>query len=95
MVIKINTLETSLKTFTESSWTITHTNTDITTWITNAKYRVTLYKLAKERLSAYDTQLLAHYYLTLNETVSLDQVNLELRVMNLALQKSYDAILVD
>lgn len=53
-----------------------------------------MYKEALVRLSAYDTQLLAHYYFTLNETVSLDQVNLELRVMNLALQKSYDAVLV-
>jgi len=70
-------------------------NTEITTWVTNVKYRIGLYKLAKQRLSAYDTQLLAHYYYTLNETVALDQVNLELRVMNLALQKSYDAILVN
>jgi hypothetical protein len=70
-------------------------NTEITTWTTNVKYRVGLYKLALQKLSAYDHQLLAHYYLTLNETVRLDQVNLELRVMNLALQKSYDAILVD
>ena len=54
-----------------------------------------MYKVALKKLSGYDHQLLGKYYHTLNETVSLDQVNLELRVMNLALQKSYDAILVD
>lgn len=53
-----------------------------------------MYNEALTKLTHYDHQLLARYYYTLNETVALDQVNLELRVMNLALQKSYDAVLV-
>lgn len=83
----ITTLHTSITT------TTSHT-TELRTWLESATTRVTTYKAAVKRLEAYDHALLEKYYHVLAITIRLDHSNLELRKMNLDLQRNYDTVLI-
>jgi len=84
---KITTLKTSITT------TTSHTS-ELRTWLESATTRVTTYKAAVKRLEAYDHALLEKYYHVLAITIRLDHSNLELRKMNLDLQRNYDTVLI-
>tara|TARA_B110000285_G_scaffold209093_1_gene249787 strand:+ start:1174 stop:1944 length:771 start_codon:yes stop_codon:yes gene_type:complete len=83
----ITTLQTSITT------TTSHT-TELRTWLESATTRVTTYEAAVKRLEAYDHALLEKYYHVLTITIRLDHSNLELRKMNLDLQRNYDTVLI-
>lgn len=68
--------------------------TELRTALESATTRVASYKLMVERLEAYDHALLEKYYHVLLITIRLDRSNLELRKMNLDLQRNYDTVLI-
>ena len=68
--------------------------TELRTALESATTRVTSYKLMVKRLEAYDRALLEKYYHVLLITIRLDHSNLELRKMNLDLQRNYDTVLI-
>lgn len=94
MTEEISTYQTTITTLRTSMTTSSSKTTELRTSLESATTRVASYKLMVERLEAYDNALLEKYYHVLLITIRLDRSNLELRKMNLDLQRNYDTVLI-
>ena len=94
MTEEIDSYQTTITTLHTSMTTSSSKTTELRTALESATTRVTSYKLMVKRLEAYDRALLEKYYHVLLITIRLDHSNLELRKMNLDLQRNYDTVLI-